>query len=127
MVYIIVANVSSGREANALTTLSTGALADLPLIFYCARLAAMRDNKIFMKIKTKIGGFDCLFESNFPDKGYTVTVPKLRGVITFGDNMSESRKNIKEAIELHCRCLLEKGFAEVKPFSKRRTKELIRV
>lgn len=72
-----------------------------------------------------MGQFNCLFESNHPEKGYTVTVPKLKGVVTFGDNLSEAKKNIKEAIELHCQCLLERGLAEVKPFSKNKLKELI--
>lgn len=80
---------------------------------------------MLIKIKTKMGQFDCLFESNYPDKGYTVTVPKLRGVVTFGDGMDEAKKNAKEAIELHCQCLLERGLAEVKPLSKIKSKELV--
>lgn len=65
-------------------------------------------------IKTKLGKFECLFESNVPEKGYTVTVPKLKGVVTFGDTLAEAKKMVKEAIELHCECLLEEGLAELK-------------
>jgi len=71
-----------------------------------------------------MGEFDCLFESNYPETGYTVTIPKLKGVVSFGDDFNEAKRNIKEAAELHCQCLLEKGLAEVRPRSK---KELVRI
>lgn len=73
----------------------------------------MKKNKM-VKIKTRIGAFECLFESNAPERGYTVTVPKLKGVVTFGGNLKEAKKMAQEAIELHCECLLQNGFAEVK-------------
>ena len=72
-------------------------------------------------VKTRMGTYEVLFESNSPDKGYTVTVPKLRGVVTFGDTMTEATKNAVEAIELHCECLLADGIGQVstpKVFSK---------
>lgn len=65
-------------------------------------------------IPTLYGRFICVFESNKPEKGYTVTVPKLKGVVTFGDNLNEAKKMVKEAIELHCECLLSEGLAEIK-------------
>lgn len=68
----------------------------------------------FVTIGTRFGNFECLFESNTPEAGYTVTVPKLKGVVTFGDNLSEAKKMVKEAIELHCECLFQGGLAEVK-------------
>ena len=74
-----------------------------------------------------MGEFNCTFDSNYPEKGYTVVVPKLKGIVTFGDNLKESEKNAKEAIELHCECLLESGLAEVRPIFKGSTRELARV
>jgi len=52
-------------------------------------------------IKVKQGSFLCRFESNFPDKGYTVTVPNLKGIVTFGENLAEAKQMIKEAIEVY--------------------------
>lgn len=73
----------------------------------------MSKNKI-VKIDTRFGHFDCLFESNAPQRGYTVTVPKLKGIVTFGGNLKEAKKMVKEAIELHCECLLQGGLAEIR-------------
>lgn len=70
--------------------------------------------KKLVAIKTNLGTFQALFESNAPEKGYTVTVPKLRGVVTCGDTLVEARRMAREAIELHCECLLAKGDAEIK-------------
>lgn len=70
--------------------------------------------KKFLPIKTAFGVFECLFEPNTPEKGYTVTVPKLKGVVTCGDTLTEAKKMAREAIELHCACLLEAGEAEIK-------------
>jgi len=74
-------------------------------------------------IKTGMGTFKTLFESNAPEKGYTVTLPKLRGVVTCGDTLAEAKKMAREAIELHCSCLLEKGMAEIKIFNTPKTRE----
>ena len=70
-----------------------------------------------------MGMFECFLTSNLPEKGYTVTVPKLKGVVTFGDDEKEAVRMAKEAIELHCGCFLEKGFAEVRLKSKEVVKE----
>jgi len=70
--------------------------------------------KRVIKVKTSFGIFNCLFESNTPERGYTVTVPKLKGVVTCGDTLTEAKKMAKEAIELHCECLVEDGLAELK-------------
>lgn len=67
-----------------------------------------------------MGEYACLFKSNYPEKGYTVTVPKLRGIVTCGDILKEAKKMAKEAIELHCECLLQEGLAEVRPISRRK-------
>ncbi len=68
-----------------------------------------------MNVKTKFGIYECLFETNAPEKGYTATVPKLKGVVTCGDTLNEAKIMAKEAIELHCDCLLQRGLAEVRP------------
>lgn len=73
----------------------------------------MKKNKL-IKIETRLGSFECLFEPNTPAGGYTVTVPKLKGVVTFGNNLDEAKRMVKEAIELHCECLLQEGMAEIK-------------
>ena len=65
-------------------------------------------------IKTCLGTYSARFISNTPEKGYTVTVPELKGIVTCGDNLIEAKKMAKEAIELHCECLLDDGLAKVK-------------
>lgn len=77
--------------------------------------------KKIVNIKTKFGCFDCAFESNAPEKGYTVTVPRLAGVVTCGKNLDEAKEMAKEAVELHCEGLLEDNLAEIKIFSKPKT------
>ena len=73
-----------------------------------------KTDKKIVRVQTRMGAFECLFIPNTPEKGYTVTVPKLKGVVTFGDDEREGTAMVKEAIELHCACLLEKGLAEVR-------------
>jgi len=81
----------------------------------------MKNKKKTIKIKSKMGEYDCLFESNYPEKGYTVTVPTLPGIVTCGDTLEEAKKMAREAIELHCECLLQEGLAAVRPISRRKT------
>lgn len=71
-----------------------------------------------VNVSTCMGSFECVLTHNDPDKGYTVTVPRLKGVVTFGDDEREAVRMVREAIELHCGCLLEKGLAEVRPKRK---------
>ena len=72
-----------------------------------------------------MGTFTALFESNTPEKGYTVTVPKLRGVVTCGDTLQEAKRMAREAIELHCSCLLAEGMAEIKIRTAPKPKEMV--
>lgn len=65
-------------------------------------------------VKTKYGVFECLFDPNAPERGYTVTVPKLKEIVTCGDTLSEAKKMAREAIELTCECLFDEGLAEVR-------------
>lgn len=75
--------------------------------------SAMKKTRIVI-VKTKFGVIECRFDSNTPEKGYTVTIPRLPGVVTCGDTLAEAKRMAKEAIELHCECLFEEGLAEVK-------------
>lgn len=75
--------------------------------------------KKLITIKTNRGVFQALFESNTPERGYTVTVPKLKGIVTCGDTLTEAKQMAREAIELHCECLLTRGDAEIKIRSTR--------
>lgn len=77
-----------------------------------------KTDKKTVQVQTRMGAFECVFISNKPEKGYTVMVPKLKGVVTFGDDEKEAAAMVKEAIELHCACLLEKGLAEVRQKKK---------
>lgn len=72
-----------------------------------------------VQVKTRLGTFRCLFAPNAPEPGYTVIVPKLRGVVTFGKNLIETKAMAREAIELHCECLLDEGLAEIKVLSRK--------
>ena len=45
--------------------------------------------------------YEAIFDTN--GAGYTVTVPKLPGLVTEGDNLKEAREMVKDAI----RCYLE--------------------
>lgn len=76
------------------------------------------NKKQTIKVKTLFGTFECLFEPNYPEKGYTVTAPRLKGVVTCGDTLGEAKKMAQEAIELHCECLVEEGLAELKIYRK---------
>jgi len=42
-----------------------------------------------------------------PEGGYTVTVPSLEGCVTHGENIDDSIKNAREAIELFVETLKE--------------------
>jgi antitoxin HicB len=44
-----------------------------------------------------------------PGGGYTVTVPALPGCITYGADLIEAKRNIREAIELYTESLKEHG------------------
>ena len=44
-----------------------------------------------------------------PEGGYTVSVPKLPGCITYGASIEEAKLNAEEAIELYIESLKEHG------------------
>lgn len=70
--------------------------------------------KRIVTVKTKFGAYEILLTPNTPERGYTVTVPKLRGIVTCGDTIVEAKRMAIEAIELHCECLFAEGMAEVR-------------
>lgn len=67
------------------------------------------------KIKQNIYQYTAIFELN-ENKGYTVTVPALPGLITEGDDLKEARAMAEDAI----RCYIEglKKSKETIPFEK---------
>ncbi len=62
--------------------------------------------KIEVQVKTKFGSFLCLFESNSPEKGVTVTSPAVQGFVTHGPTLSEAKKMAREGLEFHYECTL---------------------
>lgn len=57
------------------------------------------------KIKDTIYHFEVVFENN--GEGYTVTVPKLPGLVTEGYNLKEAREMAKDAIRCYIESLLK--------------------
>jgi predicted RNase H-like HicB family nuclease len=49
--------------------------------------------------------YETIFEPN--GAGYTVTVPKLPGLVTEGDNLKEARAMAKDAIRCYIEALLK--------------------
>ena len=56
------------------------------------------------QIKNKILSFSVIYEAD-PNGGYVAYVPSLSGCHSQGDNLEETEKNIKEAIELYVESL----------------------
>jgi predicted RNase H-like HicB family nuclease len=52
-----------------------------------------------------IYNFDVIFENN--GEGYTVSVPKLPGLVTEGDNLKQAREMAKDAIKCYLEALLK--------------------
>ncbi|PIT93109.1 MAG: HicB family protein [Candidatus Harrisonbacteria bacterium CG10_big_fil_rev_8_21_14_0_10_38_8] len=57
------------------------------------------------KKQEKIYEFETIFDPN--GQGYTVTVPKLPGLVTEGENLKEAREMAKDAIECYLIMLLK--------------------
>jgi len=57
------------------------------------------------KHREKIYQYEVVFDSN--GEGYTVTVPKLPGIVTEGDNLREAREMAKDAIRCYLGALLK--------------------
>ena len=70
-----------------------------------------------MKKQTEtIYHFDTIFESN--GEGYTVTVPKLPGLVTEGDSMKEARWMARDAIRCYLESLLKEKAMGIPPKSR---------
>lgn len=56
-------------------------------------------------VKTKYGEHKIILEKD--EKGYVVTAPSLKGVVTWGKNINHAKEMAKEAIELCIECVAE--------------------
>ena len=78
------------------------------------------------KHKEKIYEYEAVFESN--GEGYTVTVPKLPGVVTEGDNFKHAKAMVKDAIKCYIEAFLkEKSLSFEKQSLSRREKVKIAI
>lgn len=57
------------------------------------------------KQKEIIHQYEAIFDPN--GMGYTVTVPKLPGLVTEGDTLREAREMVKDAIRCYLEALLK--------------------
>jgi predicted RNase H-like HicB family nuclease len=57
------------------------------------------------KYQENILQYEVIFEPN--GEGYTVTVPKLPGLVTEGDNLKDARDMVKDAIKCYLETLLK--------------------
>ena len=74
------------------------------------------------KFQEKIYDFEAVFEPN--GAGYTVTVPKLPGLVTEGGNMQESRYMAKDAIRCYLESLLKEKVVKFSKSAKLRKEKL---
>jgi len=74
------------------------------------------------KRKEKIYQYDVIFDPN--GEGYTVTAPKLPGLITEGNNLKEAREMAKDAIRCYLEALLKDKMLRT---SSERKREIVRV
>jgi len=75
-------------------------------ICYTANMVKTIIKKQELLIPTKFGELLCIFESNQPDPGFTVTSPAAPGFVTYGRTLGEAKKMAKEGLEFHCECIL---------------------
>ena len=58
------------------------------------------------RLRTREYTFTAVFEPE-PEGGYTVHFPALRGCITYGETLDETRRMAREALELYLESLIE--------------------
>ena len=63
------------------------------------------------KRKETIYKYETLFDQN--GGGYTVTVPKLPGLVTEGDTLKEAREMARDAIRCYLESILKSGTSSV--------------
>lgn len=69
------------------------------------------------KHKENILQYEAVFEPN--GAGYTVTVPKLPGLVTEGSNLKEAREMVRDAVKCYLKALLKDGLSMAFGASKR--------
>jgi len=62
------------------------------------------------KIRDTVYDFEVVFDAN--GQGYTVTVPKLPGLVTEGTNLKEAKEMAKDAIRCYIEALLKEKSAD---------------
>jgi predicted RNase H-like HicB family nuclease len=78
------------------------------------------------KRQEKIYQFDVVFDPN--GGGYTVTAPRLTGLVTEGGNLREAREMAKDAIRCYIEALLkEKRNITSKSHSRRKERVIVTV
>lgn len=77
-------------------------------------------------IPTKFGAFLCIFESNAPDPGFTVSSPETTDFVTYGPTLREAKRMAKEGLEFHCECKIFES-AERLPIEKPRQAKRVAV
>lgn len=69
----------------------------------------MKKRQKTVLVSTKKGSYKTIIWHDVRDKAYLVKVPSLSGVATFGKTFAEAKRMAKDAIELHCDCLIAEG------------------
>lgn len=79
-----------------------------------------------MKKRTEtIYQYEVIFDPN--GDGYTVTVPKLPGLVTEGNNLLEAREMVRDAIKCYLEALLKENALDFSTGIKRRERILVGV
>ncbi|HEY4497902.1 MAG TPA: type II toxin-antitoxin system HicB family antitoxin [Candidatus Paceibacterota bacterium] len=79
-----------------------------------------------MKKRTEsIYQYEVIFEPN--GDGYTVTVPKLPGLVTEGNNLQESREMARDAIKCYLEALLKESNLDFSTGIKHKERVLVGV
>jgi len=68
----------------------------------------------------KIYKYDVVFDPN--GEGYTVTIPKLPGLITEGKNIKEAREMAKDAVRVYLEAILKEELFAKKSAGVKREK-----
>lgn len=77
------------------------------------------------KRRETIYQYEVIFDPN--GAGYTVTVPKLPGLVTEGDNLNEAREMARDAIRCYIEALLKERKLSFSRLSPRKEKVRIAV
>lgn len=75
--------------------------------------------------KETIYQYEVIFDPN--NAGYTVTVPKLPGLVTEGDSLKEAREMVKDAIRCYLEAILKEKAFSFQKFSVHREKVVVAI